>query len=57
MRTDRQLLALAGVAPNIWSDLREDPPSAIADERGRKLLEALVTQGEHGIVREVALYW
>ena len=50
-------MAVHHVAANIWPDLRGDSPSAIADERGRKLLEALVIQGEHGIVREVALYW
>jgi hypothetical protein len=50
-------MAVHHVAANIWPDLREDPESTIADERGRKLLEALVIQGEHGIVREVTLYW
>ncbi|KAH9046233.1 hypothetical protein EDB84DRAFT_695390 [Lactarius hengduanensis] len=50
-------MAVHHVAANIWPDLREDPPSAIADERGRKLLEALVIQGEHTVVREVTLYW
>jgi hypothetical protein len=50
-------MAVHHVAANIWPDLREGPDSAIADERGRKLLEALVIQGEHGIVREVTLYW
>ena len=50
-------MAVHHIAANIWPDLREDLPSAIADERGRKLLEALVIQGEHGIVREVTLYW
>ncbi len=40
-------------------DLRENPSSAVADERRRKLLEALVIQGEHvvQVVREVTLYW
>ncbi|KAH9041163.1 hypothetical protein EDB84DRAFT_1267224, partial [Lactarius hengduanensis] len=50
-------MAVHHVAANIWPDLCEDPPSAIADERGRKLLEALVIQGEHTVVREVTLYW
>ena len=50
-------MAVHHVAANIWPDLREDPEGAIADERGSKLLEALVIQGEHGIVREVTLYW
>src|SRR6266702_2142252 len=50
-------MAVHHVAANIWPDLREDPPSAIADERGRKLLESLVIQGGHVVVREVTLYW
>ncbi|KAI9443007.1 hypothetical protein H4582DRAFT_1872655 [Lactarius indigo] len=50
-------MAVHHIAANIWPDLREDPPSAIADERGRKLLEALVIQGGHAVVREVTLYW
>ena len=50
-------LAVHHVAANIWPDLRENSQSAIADERGRKLLEALVVQGEHVVVREVTLYW
>ncbi|KAI9443692.1 hypothetical protein BJY52DRAFT_1206744 [Lactarius psammicola] len=50
-------MAVHHVAANIWPDLREDPPSAIADERGCKLLEALVIQGKHAVVREVTLYW
>lgn len=50
-------MAVHHVAANIWLDLCEGPPSAIADERGRKLLEALVIQGTHVVVREVTLYW
>ncbi|KAH9060201.1 hypothetical protein EDB87DRAFT_1562157 [Lactarius vividus] len=50
-------MAVHHVAANIWPDLREGPPSATADERGRRLLEALVIQGEHAVVREVTLYW
>jgi hypothetical protein len=50
-------MAVHHVAANIWPDLREDPSSAIADERGRKLLEALVIQGKNVVVREVTLYW
>ncbi|KAH9960104.1 hypothetical protein BC827DRAFT_1209135 [Russula dissimulans] len=50
-------MAVHHVAANIWPDLRDDPSSPLADERGRKLLEALINQGEHGAVREVALYW
>ncbi|KAH8993067.1 hypothetical protein EDB86DRAFT_3103334 [Lactarius hatsudake] len=50
-------MAVHHVAANIWPDLREDPPSAIADERGHRLLEVLVIQGEHAVVREVTLYW
>ncbi|KAH9175655.1 hypothetical protein EDB89DRAFT_2241059 [Lactarius sanguifluus] len=49
-------MAVHHIAANIWPDLREDPPNAIADERGRRLLEALVIQGEHAVVREVTLY-
>ena len=50
-------MALHHVAANIWPDLREDPSDPIADERGRKLFEALVIQCEHGVVRDVSLYW
>jgi hypothetical protein len=50
-------MAVHHVAANVWPDLREESPNHIADERGRKLFEALVNQGEHGIVREVTLYW
>ncbi|KAI0292198.1 hypothetical protein B0F90DRAFT_1941691 [Multifurca ochricompacta] len=50
-------MAVHHIAANVWPDLREDPPSSIADERGRKLLEALVNQGEYAVVREVTLYW
>jgi hypothetical protein len=50
-------MAVHHVAANIWPDLREDPSGSIADERGRKLFEALVNQGEHGVVRDVSLYW
>ena len=50
-------MAVHHVAANIWPDLREDPPSPVVDERGRKLLQALVDQGEHAVVREVTLYW
>jgi len=49
-------MAVHHVAANIWPDLR-GPSSVIADERGRKLFEALVIQGEHGVVRDVSLYW
>jgi RNA polymerase II-associated protein 1 len=48
-------MAVHHVAANIWPDLRED--ATLTDERGRKLLQSLVNQGEHGIVREVTLYW
>ena len=50
-------MAVHHVAANIWPDLREGPSSDAADERGRKLFETLVTQGEHGVVRDVSLYW
>jgi hypothetical protein len=50
-------MAVHHVAANIWPDLREDPSSDAADERGRKLFETLVIQGEHGVVRDVSLYW
>ncbi|KAI0251104.1 hypothetical protein BJV78DRAFT_1282814 [Lactifluus subvellereus] len=52
-----QWMAVHHVAANIWPDLRGDPPSPVADERGRKLLQALVHQGEHAVVRQVTLYW
>ncbi|KAI0265687.1 hypothetical protein BC834DRAFT_174223 [Gloeopeniophorella convolvens] len=50
-------MAVHHLAANIWPDLREDPPSVAADERGRKLIEAVVHQGQHVDVREVVLYW
>jgi len=50
-------MAVHHISANIWPDLREGSPSAVADERGRKLLEALVIQGDHVVVREVTLYW
>lgn len=52
-------MAVHHVAANVWPDLREeDPPSSsVADERGRKLFEALVNQGGHEAVRDVSLYW
>jgi RNA polymerase II-associated protein 1 len=50
-------MAVHHVAANIWPDLREDATSLVADERGRSLLQTLVNQGEHGVVREVTLYW
>ena len=50
-------MAVHHVAANVWPDLREDASSSVADERGRKLFEALVNQGEHGVVRDVSLYW
>jgi RNA polymerase II-associated protein 1 len=50
-------MAVHHVAANIWPDLREDATSPVADERGRSLLQALVNQGEHAVVREVTLYW
>jgi hypothetical protein len=50
-------MAVHHVAANIWPDLREDPSNVMADERGRKLFEALVNQGEHQVVRDVCLYW
>lgn len=50
-------MAVHHVAANVWPDLREDTSSPVADERGRKLFEALVNQGENQVVREVTLYW
>lgn len=50
-------MAVHHVAANVWPDLREDASSSVADKRGRKLFEALVIQGEHGVVRDVSLYW
>ncbi|KAH9973933.1 hypothetical protein BJV74DRAFT_889030 [Russula compacta] len=50
-------MAVHHVAANVWPDLREDTSSPVADERGRKMLEALVNQGENQVVREVTLYW
>ena len=50
-------MAVHHVAANIWPDLCEDLTSDTTDERGRKLFEALVIQGEHGVVRDVTLYW
>jgi hypothetical protein len=37
--------------------LREDLSSDAADEHGHRLFETLVIQGEHGVVRDVCLYW
>jgi hypothetical protein len=50
-------MAVHHVAANIWPDLREDLSSDAADERGRRLFETLVFQGDHGVVRDVCLYW
>ena len=50
-------MAVHHVAANIWPDLREDSSSLVTDERGRKLLEALVIQGDNSVVRDVTLYW
>ena len=50
-------MAVHHIASNIWPDLREDLPLPIADERGRKLFEALSNQGDNRVVRDVALYW
>jgi hypothetical protein len=50
-------MAVHHVAANIWPDLRDESSNPIIDERGRKLFEALINQGEHGVVREVTLYW
>jgi len=50
-------MAVHHVAANVWPDLRDEPSSPIVDERGRKLFEALINQGEHGVIREVTLYW
>jgi len=50
-------MAVHHVAANIWPDLREDSSGLVADERGRKLFEALVIQGENSVVRDVTLYW
>jgi hypothetical protein len=50
-------VAVHHVAANIWPDLREDLSSDAADERGRKLFDTLVIQGEHGVIRDVSLYW
>jgi RNA polymerase II-associated protein 1 len=49
-------MAVHHVAANIWPDLRGDQSSDAADERGRRLFETLVIQGEHGVVRDVGLY-
>ena len=52
-----RLMAVHHVAANIWPDLLADTSGVIADERGRKLFEALVIQGEISVVRDVTLYW
>lgn len=49
-----RLLAIHHIACNIWSDLHQGEASG--EERGGKLLKAVVNQGDFNAVREVVLY-
>jgi hypothetical protein len=49
-----RLVAVHHIACNIWPDLRQDV--ALADERSRKLLLAVVEMGNFDAVREVVTY-
>ncbi|KAI0058241.1 hypothetical protein BV25DRAFT_1919451 [Artomyces pyxidatus] len=52
-----RLLVVHHLAANIWPELRDSAPGPAAEDRGKKLLEAVVRQGKHEEVREVVLYW
>lgn len=51
-----RFIAIHHVACNIWPDLAEENVEQVLDERGRKLLLALVEQGGVKAIREVVTY-